>query len=266
MAHPQVAAFARLANGGAKPTRAIAGQNTQFTRTIHDMAYDPVKDEILIPQFFAFAILTFRGDANGNVAPVRKIFGPSTQLQNPQALALDWIRGEIFVPQNERVLVFSRDTNGDSAPIRILGSKEHPVDAGRLTVDPVHGFLIGSTNDGLKIYRSTAQGNEPPVRIITHKDAKEVGLMTTHPESGMIFAGVRPGGRYAKEDYVGVWSVYDNGDVPARWAIGGPGGILSDMRGVAVDAKNNSVIISDKTVNGVMTWHVPEIFANITRR
>lgn len=266
MAHPQVAAFARVANGGAKPTRSIAGQNTQFTRTIHDMAYDPVKDEILIPQFFAFAILTFKGDANGNVAPVRKIFGPSTQLKNPQALALDWIRGEVFVPQNERVLVFSRDVNGDSAPLRILGSKEHPVNGGRLTVDPVHGFLIASADEGLKIYRSTAQGDEPPLRIITHKDAKEVGLMTTHPESGMIFAGVRPGGRYAKEDYVGVWSVYDNGDVPARWAIGGPGGVLSDMRGVAIDAKNKSVIISDKTVNGVMTWSVPEIFDNITGR
>ena len=77
MAHPQVAAFARLANGGAKATRAIAGQNTLFTRTIHDMAYDPVRDEILVPQFFAFAILTFRGDANGNVPPIRKIFGPT---------------------------------------------------------------------------------------------------------------------------------------------------------------------------------------------
>jgi hypothetical protein len=263
VAHPQVAAFARVANGGAKPTRAIAGQNTQFTRTIHDMAYDPVKDEILIPQFFAFAILTFKGDSNGNVPPVRKIFGPSTQLKNPQALAIDWVRGEVFVPQGDRVLVFSRDVNGDSAPLRILGDKDHPVDGGRLTVDPTHGFLIASAGDGLKIYRSTAQGTEAPLRVITHKDAKEVGLMTTHPESGMIFAAVRPGGRYEKEDYVGVWSVYDNGDVPPRWAIGGPGGMLSDTRGVAVDAKNQSVIISDKTVNGVMTFHVPEVFANI---
>jgi hypothetical protein len=260
VAHPQVAAFARLANGGVKPTRAIAGQNSLFTRTIHDMAYDPVRDEILIPQFFAFAILTYRGDADGNVAPVRKIFGPSTQLQNPQALALDWVRGEIFVPQGDRVLVFPRDTNGDSAPIRILGSEQSPVDAGRLTVDPVHGFLIGSTGQGLKIYRVTAQGDEKPVRIITHEAAQEVGLLTTNPESGMIFGAVRPGGRYEKEDYVGVWSVFDNGDVPPRLTIGGPGGLLSDTRGVAVDPKNKVVIISDKTVNGVMSFHVPEAF------
>lgn len=224
------------------------------------MAYDPVRDEILIPQFFAFSILTFRGDANGNVAPVRKIFGPSTQLKNPQAVALDWIHGEIFVPQGDRVLVFPRDTNGDAAPLRILGSAESPVDAGRLTVDPVHDLLIGASGDGLKIYDRQAKGNDKPLRIITHKDAKEVGLLTSHPEGGMIFGAVRPGGRYAKEDFVGVWSIYDNGDVPPRWAIGGPGGLLSDTRGVAVDPKNKSVIVSDKTVNGVLTFHVPEAF------
>jgi hypothetical protein len=35
------------------------------------MAYDPVRDDILVPGFFNFAILTFRVDANGDVAPVR---------------------------------------------------------------------------------------------------------------------------------------------------------------------------------------------------
>ena len=103
MSHPQIAAFARLANGGAKPVRAIAGQNTLFTRTIHDMAYDAVHDEILVPSFYAFAILTFRGDATGDVAPVRKIFGPSTGLLNTQAVAVDGVHGEVFVPQGNEV-------------------------------------------------------------------------------------------------------------------------------------------------------------------
>jgi len=231
-----------------------------FTRTIHDMAYDPVRDEFLIPQFFAFAILTFRGDANGNVPPVRKVFGPSTQLKNPQALALDWIHGEIFVPQGDTVLVFPRDANGDVAPIRILGSEQSPVGAGRLTVDPVHDLLIGSSGAGLKIYSRTAKGNDKPLRIITNESAKEVGLLTSNPESGMIFGAVRPGGRYEKEDFVGVWSVFDNGDVPPRFTIGGPGGLLSDTRGVTVDPKNKVVIVSDKTVNGVLSFHVPEAF------
>jgi hypothetical protein len=134
------------------------------------------------------------------------------------------------------------------------------VDAGRLTVDPIHDLLIGSAGDGLKIYRRSASGNEKPLRVITHESAKEVGLLTTNPQSGMIFGAVRPGGRYEKVDFVGVWSVFDNGNAPPRWTIGGPGGLLSDTRGVAVDPKNKFVIVSDKTVNGILSFHVPEAF------
>lgn len=266
MAHPQVAAFARLANGGARATRAIAGQNTLFTRTIHDMAYDPVRDEIIVPQFFAFAILTFRGDANGNVPPLRKIFGPNTQLKNTQALAIDPIHGEIFVPQGDRVLVFPREADGDVAPIRILGSAESPVDGGRLTVDPVHNFLIASSGDGLKIYSRTARGNDKPLRVITGPAAEGAALMTTNPATGMIFAAVRMGGegelggRFATEDYVGVWSVFDSGDAPPRFTVGGPKFLFKDIRGIAVDPKNKTVIASDKTLNAVLTFHVPEAF------
>jgi hypothetical protein len=249
-----------LAKGGAKPTRAIAGQNTLFTRTMHDMAYDPVADEIIVPQFFAFSILTFRGDADGNIPPLRKIFGPSTQLKLPQALAIDSIHGEIFVPQGERVLVFPRSANGDVAPIRILGGPDSPVNGGRLTVDPVHDLLFASSNDGIRIYHRTAKGNDKPIRTITGEDAEGASLMTTNPASGMVFAAVRKEGRYEASDFVGIWSIYDNGSVPARWTVGGPNGVLKDIRGIAVDTKNKTVIASDKTLNAVLTFHVPEAF------
>ncbi len=248
-----------MANGGAQPTREIAGQNTLFARTMHDMAYDPVTDEIVVPQFYAYAILTFRGDANGNVAPVRKIFGPSTQLKNPQALAVDWIHGEIFVPQIDRILVFPRDADGDTAPIRILGGLNSGIRASRLTVDPVHDLLIVSGR-GLAIYDRQASGMAKPLRFISSEGAQGASLLTTNPESGMIFAAVRPGGRYLPEDYVGVWSVFDNGNAPPRYTIGGPNGLLSDARGIAVDAKNGNVIVSDKTLNAILTFHLPEAF------
>jgi hypothetical protein len=282
--HPQIAAFARLANGGAKPVRAIAGQNTLFTRTIHDMAYDSVHDEILVPSFYAFAILTFRGDANGDVSPLRKIFGPSTQLLNPQAVAIDGVHGEIFVPQGNQVLVYPRDANGDVAPIRILQGPDTGLGAGRVTIDPVHNLLItanatggeGGQNRtgrqaGIRIFDRMATGNTKPLRTITGPGAKDAWLMTTNPANGMIFAVVRPGntggvngdeieGRFALEDYVGVWSIFDDGDAPPRWTIGGPNLLLKDARGIAVDPKSKDVIVSDKTLNAVFRFHVPEAF------
>ncbi len=268
MAHPQIAAFARLANGGAKPVRAIAGQHTLFNRTIHDMAYDPVRDEILVPANHGFGILTFRGDANGDVPPVRKIFGPKTQIVMPGALALDPVHGEIFVPNQRRVLVFPRDADGDVAPIRILEGPDTGFAAGlqRVTVDPVHNLLIASGGGSIKIFDRTASGNTKPIRVI--KVDGDVRLMTTHPEKGTIFAVTRVGensgedisGRFALTDYVGVYSVFDDGPVPPRLTIGGPNLVLKDPRGIAIDVKNKNVMVSDKTLNAVLTFNVPEAF------
>jgi len=264
--HPQIAAFARLANGGAKPTRAIAGQNTLFNRTIHDMAYDPVRDEILVPANHAYAILTFRGDANGDTPPVRKIHGPNTQIVNPSAVAIDPVHGEIFVPQERGlVLVFPRDTNGDAAPIRILETPR----PSRLTIDPVRNLMIISGPGGIRIYDRMATGNAKPLRFITGPGADDVGLLTNNPANGMIFGVVHGGGgggeedtrgRFGLDDYVGVWSVFDDGNVPARLTIGGPNLLLKDGRGIALDTRNKDVIVSDKTLNAVLRFHVPEAF------
>ena len=155
------------------------------------MAYDPVRDEIVVPQYYAFAILTFRGDANGDVAPVRKIFGPSTQLKNPQRLAVDPVHGEIFVPQEDAVLVFSRDANGDAAPIRILKGPntlfpDSNIASSSLAVDPVNNLLIvsavkrspgqqqrveegediGGGEGQLLIFNRTDSGNTAPRAVI----------------------------------------------------------------------------------------------------
>jgi hypothetical protein len=272
--HPQIAAFARLANGGAKAIRAIAGQNTLFSRTIHDMAYDDVRDEILVPSHYLMGIVTFRGDANGNVSPVRKIFGPKTQILLPDAVAIDPVHGEIFVPGRNpnRVLVFSRDADGDVAPIRILEGPDTGLTPNRIAIDPVRNLMVVSSGgrDGLRIYDRTASGNTKPLRYINGPGAKDVWLLTVNSDNGMIFAVSRPGvidsaegdisGRFGLDDYVGVWSIYDDGNVPARYTIGGPNLLLKDARGIALDKKNKNVIVSDKTLNAILTFHVPEAF------
>jgi hypothetical protein len=59
---------------------------------------------------------------------------------------------------------------------------------------------------------------------------------------------------------VGVWSIHDNGNVPPLLTIGGPNNLLRDARGIAVDPKNKNVYVSDKTLNSVLTFNVPEAF------
>src|SRR5437667_400253 len=47
----------------------------ELGRTIRGLAYDPVHDEIVVPNALADAIIVFRGDAIGAVAPIRIIQG-----------------------------------------------------------------------------------------------------------------------------------------------------------------------------------------------
>lgn len=54
-----------------------------------------------------------------------------------------------------------------------------------------------------------------------------------------------------------------DGDAGVAAGIGE--GVLREIRGVAIDAKHKSVIIVDKELNAVMTWYVPEVFAQMAR-
>lgn len=227
------------------------------------MAYDPIHDEIVVPSWYAFGVLTFRGGASGDVAPLRKIYGPRTQIKTNEAVAIDPVHGEIYVPsasghtQNfrDRVLVFSREADGDVAPIRILEGPDTGLRMGRVTVDPINNLLIASGGGGMRIFDRTASSNTKPRAVIRGGG----GLMTTYPPKGLIFAtSGEGGGRYQTGDYIGVWSIHDNGNVPPRWTIGK--GVFYDLRGVAIDPQNKTVMATDKKLNAILTFHVPEVF------
>ena len=272
MAHPQIAAFARLAEGNARPNRKIEGQKTLLSRTMHALAYDSIHDEIVVPQPIPQNILTFRGQARGEEPPLRIIQGSLTQLGHADKLAIDPVNNEILVPQGEAVLVFPREANGNVAPIRILKGPDAFREAAQIAVDPVANllFVSGETadgKDGVTIFDRTAQGNAKPRGVIYGPS----GHILTYPEKGLLIAvtsvprhesspSLRDENLANNRGYVGVWSIHDRGLVPARWMIGGPDGLLLQIRGVALDPKNGTVMISDKRLNSLLTYSFPEIF------
>ncbi|OFW26240.1 MAG: hypothetical protein A3H27_06095 [Acidobacteria bacterium RIFCSPLOWO2_02_FULL_59_13] len=273
VAHPQLAAYPRMASGGAKPTRAIAGQNTLIMRHVHDFGYDPVHDELVVPQYYAFAILFFRGDAHGDVAPIRMIHGPKTLLKNTVKLNMDPANGEIYVPQGDEVLVFSRDQEGDVAPIRVLKGPDTLLGAGSAEVDPVNNVLYvsgsaprkqGEPEDANRsqvlVFERTASGNAKPLSVIRGQWTEGVELMTAYPPRGVVLVSVRTGSQWSEINFVAVWSHKDNGDVVPLWTIGGPNSVLKQTRGNTIDVKNKNVIVSDKYLNAILTFNFPEVF------
>ena len=274
MAHPQIAVFARLAEGGAKPVRKVEGQGSLLGRTMHGIVYDAAHDEFTVPQQFAQAILTYRGSANGEERPIRIIEGPHTQLDAPEHLEVDSVHDEIFVPTQMAACLFSpRGGQGDVAPIRVLKGANTMLTGDQvIAVDPVHNLLLVGTTVGrgqsrLLIFNRTDSGNIKPKAIIGGLGSRLNafgGPIAVYPPKGEIIVSVRGTGPYAElssdEAYVGVWNINDNGDVPPRWTIGGPKGVLRMPRGIALDIKNRNMMVSDKRLNAVLTFHFPELF------
>ncbi len=256
--------FARLANGNAQRVRAIEGQKTLLGRTMHAIAYDAIHDEIVVPHHFAGGVLTFAGDATGETPPKRTILGSKTGLIAPDRLGIDPVNNEIYVPDGDKLFVYAREANGNVAPIRVLtGPATRIGDVNAVGVDPTRNLLVvtsappvgpegrsGQRRNEITIFERTANGNTKPLRWITGVPGHR---LTVFPDRGLLFV-------VTDNKYIGVWSIDDQGAAPPRYTIGGPNGPLRDPRGVTIDAKNKSVIISDKELNAVLTFEVPELF------
>ncbi len=276
MAHPQIAAFARLADGAQLPERTVFGQASKLSRTMHDIRYDEINDEFLVINPFAEAILTFRGGADGQEGPIRIIQGPKTGSLGSR-LDVDPIHDEIFVPGPDRILVYPREGNGDVAPIRVIQGPDTQLRrAQSLAVDPINDVIVVGLNRGsdepdnrdldgsLLIFNRTDNGNVRP-RVIRGPNSGiiRINQIRVYPERRLIVAAM-PGliDHMEPEDaYLGVWSYDDEGDIPPMWKLPvGPTTTLKKPFGVVLNPADEEVIISDMRLNGVLVFSVPEIF------
>ena len=272
MAHPQIAAFTRLAKENEAPTRLIAGQKTLLARTMHDIRYNAIHDEFVVNNPFAQAILVFRGAANGEEAPIRIIQGPSTQLRNPDRLDVDPVHNEIFVPEGgDSILVYPWEGVGDVAPIRVIRGPDTKLKGIRsVAVDPVRNLIIAGIDGGprrgvdgaLVLFNRTDSGNAKPRSVISGPKTRieRLAQIRAYPPKGWIVVARHGDAMEPEGTFVGVWSVNDNGDVPPRWAIGGPQSTLKKPRGIAFDPKNKELIVTDMRLNSVLTYYFPEMF------
>src|SRR5713226_9077793 len=98
--------------------RAIEGQKTLLSRTMHDFAFDELHDEIYVSTPDQL-ILVFDRLANGNVAPKRVLGGPDTQLSLGHQNT------------NEAITSIGPEWN-------VYGGGNGP----RLRIDPIHNLLF----------------------------------------------------------------------------------------------------------------------------
>jgi hypothetical protein len=256
--HPQIAAFARLAKENAVPTRKLEGQLTRLGRTMHDIAYDPIHDEIVVGSPFGQAILVFRGGAFGEEPPIRIIQGPRTQIVSAtngvDRVAIDPVNNEILVGSRlHRILVFAREANGDAEPIRVLGGPNSEIGTNPgIRVDPVNNLLLVVGQGGIQVFDRTATGNARPRAVIGGAGAGG-GSAQFEVYNGMVIAPKGDNNIYA-------WSLRDTGDVRPLWKIPAPLGPRANQLGIVLDPAHKEVLVATGEGNQVRTFSVPEIF------
>ncbi len=251
---------------------------------MHDIRYDEVNDEIVVPVPYSEAILTFRGEADGQESPIRVIQGPRTGTVGSR-VDVDPIHDELFTynAESDTIKVFPREVDGDVAPIRtIAGPNTQLKSAYGIAVDPVNDILVVGLNSGfgteraalvrdgaepgaILIFNRTDSGNVAPRAVIRgpSTDIIRINQIDLNPERRLIVVAM-PGIRDQMEPegaFVGVWSYDDNGDVPPMWKI--PIGEVTRMKkpfGVVLNPIEQEVIVSDMRNQGILVFSVPEIF------
>ena len=281
MTYPQIAAFARLADGNVAATRSIAGQATKLERDSHDVTYDEVNDEIIVASSIGQAILTYRGGANGDETPIRVIQGSKTQIQMPgYGVFVDAVHNETFLvegrdrPGEEYILVFPRTANGDVAPIRVIKGPDTMLKNARsMAVDPVRNLIAVTSNNGLLIFNRTDSGNVKPRAIIRGPGGNfritSKGWIVSSGgggEDGDNDGGARGGARGAagargggggNRGSIRVWNITDNGNVPPAFVLTNPNGPVNGGR-VALNPKEKEVFLGSSPA--VEVYSFPEIF------
>lgn len=282
MSQPRISVYASSADGNAVPTRVIQGAKTLQARTSHYIAIDSVRDELVVPNPFAQAILFFKGGADGNESPLRIIQGPKTLLSQPDNVAVDAVHREIYIAQytTDAILVFRSDAGGDVEPIRVLHGPKTKLDRPiRVEVDPVNNLMAVVTDRAIMIFNRNDKGDVAPKWVIsgpatglgTRYGTRDVKLF---PEGKKIIAGgafrgagdarsaegggEEGEGRFGGQRFIGVWKYGDNGDV-APWAIlnGTPATRISGSR-LAINPEGGDLVVGGNGV--VRVYHLPEIF------
>lgn len=188
--------FKRTATGADLPLRAVRGPNSRLADP-HGIVLDDVNNEIVVAnhgnwtelrsyaadgplvidksyvagKFYPPSISVFSATADGDVAPVRVIQGPRTQLNWPMGVAIDHERDEIAVANygTSSILFFRRGDSGDVAPVRVIAGPETgivgPIGIG---IDTKQNELwIANYGDHTAVvFDRSASGSPAPKRIV----------------------------------------------------------------------------------------------------
>jgi sugar lactone lactonase YvrE len=226
-----VPASAPLARGHVAPQDSLCPANCTYVAS-------SLNDEVNV----------YPTSANGDVAPIQSVAGPSTLLDSPFGIAVDAARN-IYVAnypsgsQAGSITVYGTDSDGDASPARtIAGSSTGLKYPAAIAVDAAGNLYVANyLGNNVTIYGPGANGNVAPARTIGGRNTRiQLPLGIVVDATGKIFVSVKK--------KVLVFSKVASGNVKPLRSIGGKNTHLTTPYGVALDATKRLYVADQENV------------------
>jgi DNA-binding beta-propeller fold protein YncE len=161
-------------HGNFRPRELITSYTAYDARESRQEKSGTTLSETARGRFLGSSLTIFDGDAAGDVAPLRTITGPLTQLDWPMGVAVDEANNEIYVANNgdNSLLVFKRTANGNVQPDRVIRGAATGIKGPMgvaLAKDEV--WIANFGDHTALVFPRTAAGNVAPRRIVRNAPA-----------------------------------------------------------------------------------------------
>jgi DNA-binding beta-propeller fold protein YncE len=223
----------------AAPRQQILGPDTGVG-FVAGVAMDPVHRELFtVNNDVEDRLVVFDYDARGNVKPKRLLYVPHQSWGIAFAPKRDVIALSVQTPN--MFVVFKRDAKKFDAPLRSVRGPETQM------ADP-HGIYFDETHNEVVVAN---HGNFRPVDLITSYTAYDARESRQERGGGRLDEKLR--GRFVPSS-ITVFDGDANGDVTPLRVIQGPLSQIDWPMGVAVDERNDEIIVANNGDNSVLAF------------
>jgi sugar lactone lactonase YvrE len=165
-----IVGFAPGSSGNATPNIVIGGKRTHLHEP-NGMAVDALGNLYVASKGIianAPGIEVFAPGSNGDAKPIKHIDGPLTQLNQPNAVAVD-STGTIYVAnrQTSTILIFDAKQHGDHAPKRVIGGSKTGISyPNGIAVDANGIYASSGVSPFFERFNLSQKGNKPPAALV----------------------------------------------------------------------------------------------------
>jgi DNA-binding beta-propeller fold protein YncE len=161
-------------HGNFRPSELITAYTAYDARESRQERTGNAFSETARGRFVPSSLTVYDGDAQGDVAPLRTLSGPLSQIDWPMGVAVDEANDEIFVANNgdSSVLVFGRTASGNVQPKRVLRGPATGIKGPMGVAIAKDEIWVANFGDHTAlVFPRLAAGNVAPRRILRNAPA-----------------------------------------------------------------------------------------------